>query len=157
MIAALALTARLHALEQDPDGTGMPPEEIVTSFVVMTVSLLLAVATVYLCPAVRWLHHVASAALFTSAFVVIAMLLRSELPMSLWCSTMLAAQFFAVHAQQWVSDLLTAQRHEEEGIPAELHAKGHGARLRALELSAWRGDPQAWMQTAFQVSTHAVM
>merc|ERR1719506_1441570 len=40
MIAALALTARLHALEQDPDGTGLPPEEVVTSFVVMTVSLL---------------------------------------------------------------------------------------------------------------------
>ena len=28
MIAALALTARLHALEQDPTGSGMPPEEV---------------------------------------------------------------------------------------------------------------------------------
>ena len=30
-----------------------------------------------------------------------------------------------------------------------------GARLRALELSHWRGDPQAWVQTAFQVTESA--
>ena len=58
---------------------------------------------------------------------------RHELPPSLWCATMLAAQFFAVHAQQWASDLLTSRRHEGEGVPAELHVKGHGG-SRGAEL-----------------------
>lgn len=173
--AVLMLTSRLIAVNENPVD-GHPPGAVQAFFAFATACLLVAAGaadtaadpTRGVHAIAAGLHTVAMAAFYISMLIMVACCVSWSLPTTLACAVYLSAQYFVIHAYNFVGILLIGEM-EAKDAPAEgddprvsatlcpaLALCVLAARLRASQLSRWHGDPQTWVQYLAHVATAAV-
>jgi hypothetical protein len=169
------LTSRLIAVEEDPVN-GHPPRVVQALFVLATVALVVAAAagdsaedpTRGAHAIAAGVHILSMAAFYVAMLSVVAACVSWTLPTTLACAVYLSAQYFVIHAYNFAGIVMLGEA-EAKDAPAEgddprvstalcpaLALCILASRLRASELSRWRGDPQAWVQNLAHVATAAV-